>query len=622
MKYLLFCCTFFFVFAHVGSGQITPRVRPLSPQKPPTSNTRIVKADSTPHIKGFSNVNNAALMATWSNQHAMLRFANQINEPDCHGPHCAFWEYRSHDVQSVSKSPLSRNWVKKIAWKKFPAGTVYGRWEIATQPFPPNIDPHFTGLIRSGLVATKGIDSVYFDLTYTDDANMPTRASTPISRPLGQRQPKTTGSSFSGVDKSLMAKFVPMVNEERQFYIRMVPLDANQNPLAKISNEITIKENYFEWKAPPPQEYLANDYTITAVKFVPVHYPEPNYACCSIVAGYNGNPTDPLVKSFQAAFPIGSTLCPEPPKDKAWYEKAFDDVTGFVEKSINGAANFYNETKEYLKKKFKEFSCNANGSINVVNPVSKAQELAGPEVCEYISGAAFDYGMMAVGLPPTLPNVDDLSKMAEGQIVDVACDKIEMETGLPLPEEAREKIRKEFHDNVVAQSNNGLINTGFMRARPHPQGQFQTAYLQIEITRTGNNYKKQGLVGFAISDITTRTIEDWNAAEKKKVPVGLKGNLFASTSCTVPYLDQVGDKTTVYVVLKPQESYAHNNKTTGMISQVQNYPPLNQFYTPPAPTYEGYTHTSGFQLLSTGSVTNFSLGLKVAPGVNLTIVNK
>jgi hypothetical protein len=620
-------------------GQPVPRVRPLAPPKPSPQQVRANAPDTANlplgNFRGLATKNVWAILA---DQYSMLRYANYEADADCKGPHCGVWKYTSHAVNGMTNNTAPRNWSKKVAWKRFPAGTVYGRWEIAIQPFPPGNDPNFTGLVRSGLVPTNGIDSVYFDLAYTDDTQMAKPTSGPLSvrpghigtvKPVavtqpGQR-PSQTGNQApitSALDKSLLSKFASTIKGERTFYIRIVPLDANKNPLGKISNDITLKENFYEWKPAPQQHYLNSDYTITAVKYVPVHQPDPNFANCAIVTGYNGQPTDPFAKSFIAAFPVGTVLCPQPPKDKAWYEKAFDGVTGFVQKTIDGAANFYNETKGYLKKKFKEFNCNANGTINVVNPVTKLQEVAGPEVCEAISGAAFDYGMTAVGLPPSLPNTDDLALMAEGQIVEVACDKIEKETGLPVPDDVRAKLQKEFHDNVVAQSNKGTVNAGFLQVKPHPQGQFRPAYLEIEVTRTGNTASEKGLVGFSVSDVTTRSIDAWSPVKKQNLPVDLKGNLFVDAYTSVPFLEKLGDKTTVYIVLKPQESYVHTDKKTGGIGSVQNSPPLGEFHTPPTPTYQGLTYSPGFQLLCNGSVTQFSLGLKMASGVNTAFPNK
>ena len=594
-----------------------------------------------------------------ANSFSLLQYANLLKDPDCRSAACMVWEFSKYRTNDINKDPKSKNWNQMVMWRRIPAGTLYGRWEISTLPFPPGVDPGFTGVISQGIVETKGLDSVYFQLTYTDAANMQTReqANAGINNSTGitinkttipvtingQTTRKTTKPVFI-FDKSVLSKFRAGTHDERKFYIRIVPLDANKNALQKISNEIVMQEHFYEWKPPPPTEYLANDYMITSVKYVPIHYPEAEFLNCTIITGYN-NPPSPKQQSlnpwglndsqvfglsqndfndyFQKAFPVGTVLCPQPPKQKSWYEKAFDGVTGFLKKTIDGAANFYNNTKNYLKKKFKEFNCNADGSIAVINPVSKLQEAAGPEVCESLSGAAFDYGMAVVGLPPSLPNTADLTKMAEGQIVDLACDKLEQETGIPVPDEAREAIRNEFHNNLEQETAKGTVNCGMFNAKPHPRGQFQTAYLAVEVTRVAKVCKKKEIVGFSVSDLTSRTFSSWNAKTNKNEMRNVKFNMFESTSSAVPYLENIGDKTTVYIVLKPQESYTQIDKNTGVITSISRSPQIGEWNTPPTPTYEGYTHTSGFQLLCNGgSVTNFSLGLKSVNGLSVSYTNK
>jgi hypothetical protein len=325
---------------------------------------------------------------------------------------------------------------------------------------------------------------------------------------------------------------------------------------------------------------------------------------------------------FEQLFPVGSVLCPQAPKEKAWYEKAFNGVTGLIIKTYDGAATFYNETKNYVKNKFVEINCNADLVTNVINPVTKLQEAAGPEVCEAISGAAFDYGMVAVGIPPSLPTSDEFTALAEGQIVELACDQLEAQTGLPVPEETREAIRKEFHDKIVAQSNKGIVNCGFFNVKPDPRGLFKTAYLEIEVTRTNNNFKGKGIVGFNVNDVTSSVFQSYNPSSKTTVPIELKGNLFEKTTAYVPFLDNIGDKTTIYVVLKPQESYLWKDKQTGMINSVHSGPQPGEWSTPPTPTYEGYAHSQGFQMLiQKDANTFFSLGLKTLPGIQLTYKN-
>ncbi len=659
---------FIFISGYIVCHAQTPVIRSTPPVRQVSvinngSITNRAKPDTVPRLAKFGEtIQSPAVMDALANAFSLLHFSVLIPAAKEFNDY-PYWEFSKNYSKEISDNPLSKNWEKNLTWRKIPAGAVYGRWEISLLPFPPGNDPGFSGIIRTGIVETKGADSVYFAINYTDDANMRSRGltqnkiSTEPANQLKLRKktpvtadptaPEQRANIYINQTGSNVLTAMKLLNADtRKFYIRIVPLNMAKQPMGKISNDLTVQEVKFKaWKEAAPQNYLSSDYTITAVKYVPIHYPEAAFANCTIITSYNKKPdaskpklpsgfglsdnevfgmsAEKFEANFQASFPPGTVLCPQPPKEKAWYEKAFDGIAGFVTKSIDGAAGFYNETKSYLKDKFREINCNANLVTTVVNPVTKLQEAAGPEVCGLISEAAFDYGMAAVGIPPSLPTTDDLTQLAEGQIVELACDKMESETGVPVPDEARKIIQKEFHDKVVTQSNKGIVNCGSFNVKPHPRGQFQTAYLVIEVTRTGIASKDRGIAGFWVEDKTTRTFNAWNPAEKKSQPVDLSINLFEHTSTQVPFLENMGDKTTVYVVLKPQESYTWNDKNSGVLKQVSKSPPTGDYYTPPTPTYEGYAHTPGFQLLSNGgSITNFSFGLKLMPGIQLSFVNK
>lgn len=559
--------------------------------------------------------------------------------------------------------PESKNWTKQLIWTHIPKHAVSGRYEISLTPFPPQYDPGFSGTLHWGIIPTHGVDSLNFNITYTDKANgqvvtriKPVSSTTNASRYQKVEDPSnTTGSQPIAVTKIPPNLFRKKNNSSenndtkinipsglnlnlnmdkcRTFYIRIIPFDASGNALPVISNEITLREvihqesssGHFQQKAPS----IADDYTITSFKYIPVRPAQSNYFGCGIVTGYLTDMNNPLMQSLATQYPIGSLMCPKPPTDNdAWYEKAFNSTAGFIIKSIDGAADVYNDTKNYIKKKFIELNCNANLVTTVVNPVSKLQEAAGPDVCDAIAGAAFDYGMIAVGLPPSLPSSDDLKLMAEGQIIDLACDQLESETGLPVPDAAREKLRQEFHDQVSSAANQGSVNGGFVKVKPHPLGQFQTAYLEMEITRTGHSFNGKQIATFDVSAMSSGIMSVDNKANGTTSKIPLNGRLFETAWAQVPYLDHVGDKIKIYLALKPQASFVNivYGSSPEFIAKsatlsTQCCGNVEPFY-PPA-TYEGYATTWGFTTLSSsGFTTQFLTGLKTAPGVQLNFPNK
>jgi len=620
---------------------------------------------NTPIKEGTIGLINKDVLNYFANAFSLLQFSEYIVGGK---EFPTYWEFNKTVTHEINENAKTKNWKKTFTWRKIPSGTVYGKWQISTQPFSLINDPAFTGVIRTGEIQTNGADSVYFEISYTDDENMQGIEKLPglkinnknipiqiIKTPAENNEVITnkrttasgnTNNTIKPITNLPLSKLKLFGDDTRKFYIRLVPLNSNKQPLEKLSNEVVlIEKKQKPWIPAAPQNYLANDYTITSVKYVPVHFPEGEFADCTVITDYNfPPPPNPASQAtalgmqyndifklqqtdfnnlIRSAFPIGTTLCPQPPKEKAWYEKAFDGVTGFTKKTINGAAKFYNDVVNYAQDKFIELNCNSGTLGNVINPATKLQEAAGPEVCGAIASTVFKGGMAAVGIPPSLPNVDDLTAMAEGQIVDLACDNIESYTGVPVPEFAREEIRKEFHDKLVKQSKAGLVDNGFFKVKPHPRGQFQTAYLEIEVTRTGNSYKEKGIVGFSVNDKTTRTIETFNSKTGQKEAKELFINLFESTSTQVPFIANVGDKTKVYIILKPQESYVHYDKETKAISRISTGPQIGEWYNPPTPTYQGYTNTTGWSMMyGKGSITNFSFGLSLAAGQWPSFFNK
>ncbi len=632
LKIFTIACILFFTCNQFGFAQ-APVIRNSAPKTlPHSTKPKIKPVAKNENLKISSKVVTNAL----SSYYSLLNFADQrSNDYESHDRSNFYLELTKWQSKEISDLPESKNWSRKLLWRKIPKTAAYGRWEISLLPFPPEEDSKFTGVIRKGLVETKGADSLFFTLNYSDveeanliikrnannsnNGNIKLKNTTVPENQENQPREKTIYQDIKN-DKAVLSQFQFETDGPRKFYIRIVPLDERKMPLRKISNDIVMQEVRDKALEPPPLA-LYYDYVITDIKYVPVHFPDPNFQNCVIVTGYNDLNAPSFFQQMKDAFPIGRTFCPEPPEDKPWYEKVFNSVTGFIKSTIDGAANFYNSTKQYVKDKFKELNCHANGTITLINPVSKLQEVAGPDVCEAISGAAFDYGMVAVGIPPTLPNSDDLTKMAEGQIVDLACDKIESETGAPVPEFAREQIRNQTHEYLTQQASKGTINSGgYVNFKAHPLGQFQTAYLQVEVTRVSKKSPQKGIVDFPVSDYTSRTLKIYDDVKKKSEPLNVFFNLFEKTTGYVPYLENIGDKTIVYIILKPQDSYAHYDVYPNKINGIRSYPTIQEY--PPDPTYEGNAYTTGFQILcGRGSTTKFNFGLKKADAVNLVFTN-
>lgn len=590
-------------------------IRNTSPIK---NNTDIKTAPIKTNIRHIPSASTSVVL------NSTLHFANlTYSDPDCKGPQCYLWEYTTSMWKEYSNDPKSRNWQEQVMWARIPKGTVYGKYEISLSPFT-NTDKD--SVIQSGLIDTQGKDSVLFVINYTDAIN---KAS--LKPRLGkatQTLPKIGKSEVVITSNDLkLHKFFEKNFTNIVYFIRISALNAAKNPLQNNSNYITLTKRWFEkFSTPVKKSTIEDDYTITSIKYVPVQTPESNYMGCSIVTGYNesffaNNPYGKdFAEGFRNKFPIGTTICPDYSKDDgAWYEKAFNGVAGFAKLVINGAANFYNNTKNYVKGKFVDLYCSEDIKTKLITSTFGGEANKVEDgICEFAAGYAFDGAMIVAGIPPSLPNTDELTKMAEGQVVDLTCDKIEEQSGVPVPDAIRDEIKKQFNKQVQEASEKGVVDAGFLRVKPHPKGFFQTAYLQIEITRTGNSFKNKAIAGFTIGNSCVRN----NMPCQNCHPGGIVSkvasyDLFEQANAEVPFLENIGDKTTIFVVLKPQESWIQWDHLSKNIIEISRGYPINDWFTPVEPTYEGAANSPGFQILSTQSDIKFDFrGFKIANGVS------
>jgi hypothetical protein len=246
------------------------------------------------------------------------------------------------------------------------------------------------------------------------------------------------------------------VTGPQRIYMRIVLLDGNGQPIGLPSSTVTLMRG--RPQAPLTGVFAAVEklkaeteamlakasvYEVKILAHKPVTFPlEHKWGCVKLLKNpYYGNFNYVDLKASHplAGYKPGEEYCP--PKDPQFYEKSTGDwiltgLGGWV-KAYEGLAHYYDEAKNYVATKFAEAA-----------PCEMLGKKLGSD-CEdalaQLAGNAMSAGLVAVGVPPTLPDLAALGDIAEGKIVDGAvdysCKAFESQGGVCTPE-MRQKLAK------------------------------------------------------------------------------------------------------------------------------------------------------------------------------------
>jgi hypothetical protein len=250
---------------------------------------------------------------------------------------------------------------------------------------------------------------------------------------------------FSGDFKSIVANAHIGRQIIESFYVRVLPVAGSGPAQHVVGQPSNVIRAYYVGQQPqgPPLvlPYLGpNDlYKVTLVSFSPPDFADPNKWGCVVVVR-NDNPID--------THKVGATYCPDYFRgDKS---DQITSVGGFVDWAAEGivsafdwVAGAYNGLK--------------NAAVNAVLTYTHACDLMGAagagDECKTVANAAVDAGMMALGVPPSIPNFDQMVDEGVDGAVQLAADQVSEQTGVPCVGPCQDALRKGFSTAADAMKN-------------------------------------------------------------------------------------------------------------------------------------------------------------------------
>ncbi len=228
------------------------------------------------------------------------------------------------------------------------------------------------------------------------------------------------------------------------FYVRILPIygPGIALPAGQPSNVIRV---YYTGEPPPQPPFKLystsppNLFSVKLVSFTPPDFENPNRWGCVVITGYE-EPVPPL---FKTVFPLGQ-VCPKSYKGAGddritsvgeFFEWAFDSITD--------ALDWVSKKYDQLKKLAVDIALNYTPFGLQCDLAAKAAG-AGDGFCRTAAEIGVNAGMAALGLPPTIPNYNELIDKGVDAAVELAAETITEQAGFPCIGPCRDALRNGF----------------------------------------------------------------------------------------------------------------------------------------------------------------------------------
>ena len=330
----------------------------------------------------------------------------------------------------------------RLRWSGIPVAAEAGLLQVSQMPFPKGSTVAVRGQLHAEMIAVDDLTVVDF---HVDLRVGPGRGTTPPADSIVDAQldfdhldvmqidlsDLGSGVGAGGVRRSSEPFSAAPLGPPSALYIRVVPF-ADGRPIGGASNRVKIGLD-----TEPLQVFAPGATQMdVAVRVDMPRLPNHQFAKCVRVIDNpfgSANPS-PYGPSFQAVYDNdrdrartwsfastearglerGATVCayiPTPPS------KGVLDYISDVITFVGDAWDLYVDVWEMLQEKLVE------GVVFVTGCEPK-------DVCTAVASTMLKVGLVALGVPPTMPNFSDLVDLAEGELVEVASKYILEESGL------------------------------------------------------------------------------------------------------------------------------------------------------------------------------------------------
>ena len=367
-----------------------------------------------------------------------------------------------------------RNWDSTLdlpfAWRTSQPGAVTAVYQVSTLPFPEDSDHIMNppGLVVSGFAGAPPPTGEwrYFTIDFRTFAPVPPGETRPSSGsnvvtapavPSTIRAPavKAPASALVAPNVFTSASTPSTYLTIVEYYIRVVTLSALAKPVGipspavKITyGELPDENQTFAYQG----QTTLNHPTVRVTGYVPIQTEDPEAMYYYIVT------QDIYAPGFDTLYHRGDPINFKPKAEDAGFWESlwnsigevYSDVTGFFKSAVNWCATAYEDIKGYA--------------------IDAAVVVAGEDARGLLT-TGLEIGLAAMGIPPSIPNYDELTSLGKDYLVEAAADY----TG--LPPEATAAAVDAFLEEASRQASGGENPNVWIK--PDPSKTYRPAYLTV-----------------------------------------------------------------------------------------------------------------------------------------------
>jgi hypothetical protein len=389
-----------------------------------------------------------------ASQEAIAKFS--LSAPPTPKINLKVWDglQRVDKIRLYVPGPVFVDWNRlNLEWWFLGSASVPGigpvRWEISQYPFPAG---PFTPIPGFGLVGEAPSLEFSVDLeslaprppgwtpklafkgpvgVLTQGAkvpSIPTETTSPKKKII-PTSPRFPGSPIPGFASAPIQAYVktsaPVIAQSMSLHVRVVPLDVPGGaPIGPPSNTVVL-----DFGDPDPTGTIQVKFVhpnVALAGYVPMRPYDFNHRCYAILG-------QDMPVGFGGVIPKGTPLdlCRDDSDLLSDIVDAVGDFFGFMVDFVNWVSSAYDTIKS-----------------TVASTVSGALTGLGIPCNAECVGAGINIALAATGMPPDIPDFEQLKAMGEGYVADTLADYAASQTGIPVPDVAKDAIKQQVHDMI------------------------------------------------------------------------------------------------------------------------------------------------------------------------------